>query len=206
MNQPELVTYLELNQRYGYGYQGRIVMKGILESVIDSEPFTLDEAYGGCVAAIEHINKECGYNYIPREVILITEEAIDANKRNDFATARIAQDIEKGHGELVVPMSENPDIQRMFVDGKQEDMLSARGAVLLVGAAVREDPKNTKAKAIMMKYCEYLALRGYGKSANSIFAELAQKDKDSAINWIKATFGKYIDDQTDLARYMFGQI
>ena len=35
MKQPALMTYLELNQRYGHGYQGRIVMEGVLESVID---------------------------------------------------------------------------------------------------------------------------------------------------------------------------
>ena len=204
MSQPALVTYLELNRRYGHGYQGRIVMEGILESVIDSEPFTLDEAYNGCVYAVEQINKELGYHYVPYEITPIARDDINANKRTDFTTTRVSQDIEKGHGELAVPMTDMPDIQRMLVDGKQQDMLSTRGAVLLTYAAVREDTKNTKAKAVMMKYCEYLAWRGYGKSANDIFAELVRKDKESAQNWIKATFGQYINEQMDLARYMFG--
>ena len=205
MKQPTLLTYLELNQRYGKGYQGRIVMEGVLESVIDDEPFTLDEAYGGCVCAIEQINEECGYNYIPHEVIQITKDAIDANKKTDFTTAKIAQDIKKGHGELAVPISVKPDIQHMTIDGKQEDMVSALGSVILTYATIHEEPKNTKAKAVMMKYCQYLAMHRYGNSAKNIFKEIVKKDKECAINWIRATFDKYINDQMDLIQCMFGQ-
>lgn len=101
---PTLVTRLELNKKYGHGYQARIIMDGVIDSVIDAEPFTLDEAYSGAVFAIEEINKETGYGYDPYKHISVAGDAIDTNKRRDFTTARVAHDIKQGRGELSTPI------------------------------------------------------------------------------------------------------
>jgi reactive intermediate/imine deaminase len=45
-----------------------------LNSVIDTEPLTFDEAYSGMVLAIEEINKQNGYNYNPYKIIHFTGE------------------------------------------------------------------------------------------------------------------------------------
>jgi len=119
---PALSTYLELNQKHGYGYQARMVMDGIIDSVIDTEPFTLDEAYSGATFAIEEINKETGYNYDPHKVIRITGGATDGNKSRDFTTARVARDIERGRGGLSYPAGHDYTIKA--IDGKEEQLLS----------------------------------------------------------------------------------
>jgi len=202
MSQPRLIAYIELNQKYGHGYQGHIVMEGRVDSVIDNEPYGLDDAYIGCVLVIEEINKNCGYSYDPYSIIQIRGDAIEANKRTDFTTARVAKDIEKGHGELTVPLPDTPDMQRQEIDGKQEVVFSARGVVITFYLTMMDDPKNPKAKAAMMRYCQYLANRRYGQPASAIFDELAKKDIESGINWIKATFGKYVSNQNDLINFV----
>lgn len=77
--QPAMVTIIEFNERYGTGYQARMVMDGILSSVLDSEPFSLEDALAGTVNAIETLNRETGYNYKPWEVISIAQDAIERN-------------------------------------------------------------------------------------------------------------------------------
>ena len=194
-----LITYLELNQKHGHGYQARLIMNGVIDSVIDDEPFTLDEAYSGAVFAIEEINKESGYNYDPYKVITIRGDAIEGNKRHDFTTARVARDIEQGRGELTTPFA--TDYTKKEIDGKEEICFTGRGAVLMTFFAWRDD-KLPKAREALRRYCEYLAMHGYGGGTSAILAEIDGMDKDRGANWIKATYGKYVEDDLSLMRHV----
>lgn len=91
---PDLVTYLELNQKFGYGYQGRMVMNGQICGMIDDAPYTLADAYTGCVDAIKTINENFGYTYDPYEVIKISSDAVQVNKSSDEASAAILEVIQ----------------------------------------------------------------------------------------------------------------
>ena len=196
---PALSTYIELNQKHGYGYQARMVMDGIIDSVIDTEPFTLDEAYSGATLAIEEINKETGYNYDPQKVIRIAGNAIEGNKSRDFTTARVARDIERGRGELTHPAGHDYTIKA--IDGKEEELLSGRGVVLVTFLSWR-DEKMPKAHEALRRYCEYLALHGYGSGASDMLVELDGMDTERAVSWIKATYGKYVKDNLALLRHV----
>jgi len=200
--QPALISYIEHNQKYGHGYQGRLVMDGVIDSVVDDEPFTLDEVYSGMVSAIEEINKARGYNYDPYTVIRITGAAVKANKKHDFASARIARDMQEGKGELVVPLPDKPDICYTEVDGQQEAVLSGRGVILMIYNAMCDMPKNPFAVHAMLRYCNYLTLHGYGKPTHVIFSDIMKKDKESARNWITATYARYVSSEADLINYV----
>lgn len=163
--QPHLVTHIQLNKRHGHGYQGRLVMEGVIDSLIDEQPFSLDEALAGCAAALEEINKAGGYNYRPHEVVRIDHEAVKANKNHDFTSARFARDIAEGRGELC--RKEQRDITIHTVDGQKESYLSGRGTVLVVYFSWLDD-KLPKAKLAVQRYCEYLGLHGAGGSNKHI--------------------------------------
>lgn len=77
--QPDLKTYIEFNQRFGKGYQARLVMAGVIDSVLDTEPFTIEGCTAGLVSAVEEINLHTGYTYKPREVMEIRVDALKAN-------------------------------------------------------------------------------------------------------------------------------
>ena len=66
---PTIKLCIEQNQRYGNGYQVRILIGGVLDSVIDDEPIALIEACKTCLITITQINEEKGCFYEPLDVI-----------------------------------------------------------------------------------------------------------------------------------------
>lgn len=192
-NQPDLRVILEKNRKFGKGYQAHMIMEGIIDSVLDSEPFTLQEAYQGAVWATEEINKQEGYRYNPREIIAIAEDALEANKMNDFTSALILKDVKKE--------AESPDAKYATIDGKEEVMISGRGAVLLAFFGWR-DENNQKAAQSVRRYCEYLALHGYAKGASVIFNQLEGMNKDVGAEWIKTTYREYVKDDREVISYV----
>lgn len=199
---PNLVTYIELNQRHGVGYQARMVMSDadgvMIESVLDTEPFTLDEAVAGTIAAIEEINTAQGYDYKPEQVIRIVQDGIDANKSREFSTAKLARDIETGTFELC--HENKPDVMH-----KEELVFTGRGTVLCTYFAWLDD-ELPKALEAMKRYCQYLALHGYGKGASDIWAELEALDKDAGADWIRLTYGCYVHDDAALISFIMPNI
>lgn len=204
--QPKMAAYLELNQKFGYGYQGRLVlgMGGeVTESVLDKEPYELADAYAGMYGALEDIKKREGYKYKSHELIHITDEAIQANKSRDFTTAKLAADIAEGKGKISVPYGE--DYRKEMIDGKEEVLFTGRGTMLTVFFMWHDD-KIEKAKEGLKRYCEYLAMQRYGGTATEIFAELEGKDKDNGVSWIKATYGKYVKNDAELIAYVLPKL
>ena len=83
-----------------------------------------------------------------------------------------------------------------------EDMyLTSTGVIQFIFSAWREQ-QLPKAELALQKYCEYLAMRRYGKAATEIFQELEKKDISEGVSWIKMTFNKYITNQTDVINYI----
>lgn len=198
IRQPELKTVLELNRKYGIGYQARMILDGI-ESVIDDEPYTLYDVAQGAVAAIEEINSQGGYNYKPHEVLQVTDEALRANKDADLASARMYRDAQSGKHELITPSG--GDCREVEIDGKKEIAFTGRGTVLVTYFSWLDDHL-PRAHEALRRYCEYLALHGYGGGATEIMDELDGMDKDRGTEWIKATYGKHVDDDAALIQYI----
>lgn len=157
---------MELNQRYGRGFQLRLV-HGPMNKVYDKEPMNLYQA-GACAAKLlEELNQELGTDYKPQQVFRVPGDALEANAGADFAAARMLQDIKSGTFDLSVPAG--PDVKEMMLDGKKELMLSGRGVVLFYYSAWKEDG-NEKALDGLRRYCEYIAAHGYRGGATKAVA------------------------------------
>lgn len=196
---PRLVNYLELNKRFGRGYQIRMQLEGLIDTVFDESPMDLQEAYSNVYYAVEELNKAEGYNYVPQDTICITEEALEANKGFDVMSAKMYKDAQSGKGKLCVPAQAVCTTE--IVDGEEEMMLSAAG-VVIVGFLTWRDDENLKAKGMVKRYCQYLALHGYGHNATNILTEVEGMDKEEGVNWIRATHGKYVTDDASLIRFV----
>lgn len=85
--------YIEANQKHGHGYQVRIVIDGIVDTTMADEPFSLYDALGGAQLTLEAVNKERGTNYLLPDVLLVSREAAGAERRTDFLSAKLLQDI-----------------------------------------------------------------------------------------------------------------
>ena len=88
-----------------------------------------------------------------------------------------------------------------IIDGKEEIVFTGCGVILFVFLSWRVE-KMPKAKLALHKYCEYLAMRRYGKSSKEIFRELENIDKDKGEEWIKATYEKYVSDDVGAVNYV----
>ena len=196
---PELLTYLEPNEKYGHGWQARQVIDGIPGEPLDYEPFTLGEVTGLVADAVEIINKETGHNYQVHEVVRITQEGLDANKATDFTAARVLKDMEDGTHALTRP--HEVDVEWQEVDGKQEPCFTGRGVVLTAYFSWVDD-ELPKAGEALRRYCQYLAMHNYGKGATAIWQEINDMDKDAGTEWIKSTYARFVKDTRTLVNMM----
>lgn len=190
-----LITYIELNQKYGYGYQARMIRDGI-ESVLD-EPVieNLGEITSAIVGAIEEINRQTGRSYKPHEVIRLDADAIEINKRYDITSAQVDKDIRQGRGRLTYP--DGADFTKTVVDGEEQEIISLRGT-LLISYDSWKNYNKPKGETVMQMYCKYLVSHGYGAGQAEIFKELESMEEAQAWNWIKATHGRYVKDESTL--------
>ena len=186
---------LELNEKYQRGFQARMLMGG-LESVMDDEPYTLREIASGVAAALEEINANTGHHFELHKVIRIDAAAIEANKKYDLDAARIAKD---NRGKYAYLDTNTPD----YIKREDDYLLSGRGLVMICYSQWRED-ENPQAKAAMRRYCQYLALKGYGARASAILEEILGKDQETARTWIKGTYGAFVEDEHELISFVMG--
>lgn len=190
---------LELNQKYGTGYQVHL-LHGPVDSVMDVEPFTLYDAAQGAQIAVDEINKAMQTEYKLWECMKITDEALQANKSRDFASAQFLRDIKSGAYKLVRP-NPRPDVMKQEVDGEEEILFTARGVVLMA-FLLWVDEKNAKSKLFLQRYCNLIAMRGYGKGASKILAEVLAMGKDEGVEWVRDTYDKYIRDDMEAIQIM----
>lgn len=104
-------------------------------------------------------------------------------------------------GKAIQFPNSSPDVQTIMLDDKPETMLSARGVLLFYLSSWKID-KNEIAHNGLRKYCEYLAMHGYGQGAEKILHDLDGMNRAAGIVWVKSTFAKYVQDQWDVMQYV----
>lgn len=195
--------YMELNQRYGRGFQLR-VMHGPMDKVYDEEPLTMYEAGAYAGTLLEMLNKELGTSYKPHQVLRVTQEAMEVNsKAGDFAAARMLHDINSGKYELSTPGG--CDFKETTIDGEEQILLTGRGVVLISYFSWLDD-KLPKAREALRHYCEYIAAHGFKDGATKALAELDSLNKDAAMEWIRKTYARHVHDDAALIQFVMGQL
>lgn len=178
---------LELNQKFGRGYQIHIV-HGPVDSVYDDEPLSMTDAGGYVGWLLEEMNKKLGTNFEPHEVLSVAHDGLVGNK-NEFMSRRFLKDIESGNHELSQP----PEQTDYRTDENGVDWLSERGTLLFAyGSWVGEGKKDDKGMKFLRDYCRLLASKGYGGGAEAIFRSLSKMELDDGIAWCKRTYAKYV--------------
>ncbi len=185
---------LELNKKFGYGYQGRL-RHGPMESVLDDQPYTLYEAGSGLAGALEEINKARGTNYQIHEVLRITDEALQVNKNHDLASAKLLKELRAGDYSNIAPRRQEsvPRTTKKLVDGEEEHMLNMPALVCVTIAAWVKD-KLPKPKEFLNEFCKLLAARKYGGSAAAIFAEVEKLHEGNTARWVEGVFNQCVND------------
>ena len=174
MNQ-DTHLYIEVNQKHGHGYQVHILIDGIVDSTMADEPFSL---YGGAQFTLEAVNKERGTNYLLPDVLLVSREAAEAERRTDFLSAKLLRDNGGSSGPWLT------------IRGKQqpEGCIAACEAICLAYAAAREDHK-PKGNDVCMAFCRHLAAKRYGSNASELYNTLMrQPTTDMGYAWIRRAF------------------
>lgn len=190
--------YLELNRRFGTGYQIRIV-HGPMNKVYDKEPLTMYEA-GACTETLlAELNKTLGTNYKAHQVIRATNEALEANARYDLASAKFLQDIKSQKYELSTP--DKADYMKKVIDGEEEVCFTGRGVVKMA-YFLWTDEKNPRARESLKRYCQYISAHGYKGGAKKALAALDQEDKDGAMEWIHKTYARHVHDDAGLIQFL----
>lgn len=193
---------MELNQRYGRGFQIRFV-HGPVNKVYDKDQLNMYEAGAYANMLLEATNKELGTNYTLEQVVRVPEDALTANASTDFGAARMLQDIRSKAFALSIP--DQQDMEMMEIDGHEETMLSARGVVLMCLSSWKLD-KNEKAHDVLRRYCEYVAAHGYRGGASKALTELDSLGKGEDSEWIRRTFAQFVTDQNALMGYVLGAL
>ncbi|MDE6935665.1 MAG: hypothetical protein K2P26_08650 [Oscillospiraceae bacterium] len=195
--------YMEFNQRYGRGFQLRVV-HGTMNKVYDNDPWTMYEAGAAAGTLLEMLNKELGTSYQPHQVLRVTQEAMEVNsKAGDFAATRMLHDINSGKYELSTPGG--CDFKEATVDGEEQILLTGRGVVLFSYFSWLDD-KMPKAREALQHYCEYIAAHGFKGGATKALAELDSLDKDHAVEWIRKTYARHVHDDAALIQFVMGQL
>lgn len=90
------------------------------------------------------------------------------------------------------------------IDHGGERLVSSTGVVLmaLYGWRVDHAPKCREA---LERYCQYLALHGYGRGSQAIWRELAAMPDRQAAAWAQSTFERFVSDPAAAVEYVLGK-
>lgn len=197
-----MTIYLELNQRFGTGYQIHVV-HGPVDKTYDKEPLTLYDAVNYVGTLLEMLNREFHTHYEPHQVLQVANEGLEANAGRDLASAKMLKDIQSGQFKYSTPIEQ--DLKETVIDGETEYLLTGRGAVLTIYFCWLDD-ENQKARESMRRYCEYICTHGYKGGAVKAFSKLESLGKDGAVEWIRQTYARHVHDDAGLIQYVvFGQ-
>lgn len=193
--------YLELNRRFGRGFQVRIT-HGPMDKTYDHGPLDMYTAGAYAGTLLEMVNKEMGADYKPHQVLRVTNEALEVNAKTDFAAARMLQD--QKHGKYALSTPGGRDFKRQVIDGEEQYLLSGRGVVLFCCSTWR-DEGNQRARDALRRYCEYICAHGCKGGASKALAELDALDQDGAAEWIRRTYACHVHDDGALIAYVMGR-
>lgn len=96
---------------------------------------------------------------------------------------------------------QEPDAQKIMLNGKPEMALSARGVLLMCLSSWKLD-KNGRAHDVLRRYCEYICSHGCPGGATKALAEVDGMSKGDDAAWIRRTFARYVKDQNSLMTYV----
>jgi len=100
------------------------------------------------------------------------------------------------------------DVAHAMVNGKEELIYSGRGILkILIFAFIEEPTAGKKVVPFTKELCKSLSLRGYGKSAKTIFKEIGSMDTAQAQKWIEeVVWDKYINSNDMMNLFSTGVI
>lgn len=84
-----------------------------------------------------------------------------------------------------------------------ENHVSAVGVVLLTLHGWRIAHKQ-ECREALRRYCQYLAMHGYGAGSTAIWEQLAGMDNQEAAQWIETTFSRFVADPVAAVEYVLG--
>ena len=206
---PVWEMFLERNKRFGVGYQVRIVTKELFEDgtsgdvlkdeVLDEAPYTMSEAKEEAQKYLERVNEEYGLAIRLDQVLCPMMDAVEANRLRDVESARYYRDTLIG---LYSEGRELPDIRPDLIDRNPMDLTPAEVVVwYYLGWKELGDEGD---EAAVMRFCEYLAMKGYGGGAKDIMRELSSLPVDAGIEWIRTRYAAHIDDDENMLDYVNG--
>ncbi len=86
-----------------------------------------------------------------------------------------------------------------------ERYVSGVGVVLMALYGWRIDHKEPCREALR-RYCQYLAIHGYGAGSKAIWKRLTGMGNPEAARWIEATFQQYAADPVAAVEYVLGTV
>lgn len=86
-----------------------------------------------------------------------------------------------------------------------ETLVSPTGVILMALRGWRTDHKR-ECREALERYCQYLAMHGYGKGSKAIWNALALMDDQQAREWVESTFERYVLDPIAAVEYVLGEI
>ena len=188
-------AYIEKNERFGEGYQIRLVARvedGDREDLVqvwDVQPYELHGAMRRAKKMVEIADQRFGTESDLRDVLVLDREAIKENAKRDITSAR-------AHKMLV----EN-EAQTMLDEGLLDD--DVEKVMIYLCLSMDEDDE---ARRIVMGFCEYVCMRGYKVGgASRAFAEVSGLPKERRAEWVSSRFEKYVNDAEDLEAYLYGR-
>ena len=174
-------AYIEVNQKFGEGYQIRLVaneedgLEADFEQVWDVRPYELFGAVRRAKKMVEVLDRRLGTTHDLRDVVEIDRDAVMENAKRDITSARAYNTMQ--------------DRELAF---EAELFESVEKQVIYFYQMMRDDDDALRA---VIRFCGYLADHGYHYSQEHTFAELSQLPQDRAEEWISDRFAKYVKNE-----------
>lgn len=87
----------------------------------------------------------------------------------------------------------------------REHHVSTVGVILMALHGWQIEHKEPCREALR-RYCQYLAMHGYGAGSTAIWAHLAGLNNQGATRWIKSTFSRFVVDPVAAVEYVLGKM
>jgi len=91
------------------------------------------------------------------------------------------------------------------VKEKNGELYVSGAGVILVALNGWRIYRNPKCQKALERYCQYLAMHGYGKGSKEIWNTLEWMDGPQATQWIESSFERYVADKVAAVEYVLGQ-
>lgn len=84
-----------------------------------------------------------------------------------------------------------------------EVYLTGTGVIILAYVSWKVDNMPV-GREEMQRYCQYLAMHGYGEGATAIMTTLEGMSVEDGTKWIRASYNRYVDDMAAAVNYVLG--